>query len=155
MEPIPAGPWDVVVVGAGAAGLMTCLELPAGLRVLLVNRNTSRRSSSLWAQGGIASVTRPNDSSVSHAADTIHAGAGLCDGDSVRLLVDQAPHCVDRLLQLGMEFDRTAMAAWPPLWKRLIVITVCCMCRTEPVMLSSMCCENGPNNDRGFCIAEA
>ena len=106
MEPIPAGPWDVVVVGAGAAGLMTCLELPDGLRVLLVNRNTSRRSSSLWAQGGIASVTRPDDSSSSHAADTMHAGAGLCDGDSVRLLVDQAPQCVDRLLQLGMEFDR-------------------------------------------------
>ena len=57
-------------------------------------------------KGGIASVTRPDDSSGSHAADTIHAGAGLCDGDSVRLLVDQAPHCVDRLLQLGMEFDR-------------------------------------------------
>lgn len=105
-EPIPSGPWDVVVVGAGAAGLMTCLELPDGLRVLLVNRNTSRRSSSRWAQGGIASVTRQDDNSDSHARDTIHAGAGLCDGDSVRLLVEQAPQCVDRLLELGMDFDR-------------------------------------------------
>ena len=105
-EPIPSGPWDVVVVGAGAAGLMTCLELPDGLRVLLVNRNTSRRSSSRWAQGGIASVTRQDDNSDSHATDTIHAGAGLCDGDSVRLLVEQAPQCVDRLLELGMDFDR-------------------------------------------------
>ncbi|MGC6482760.1 MAG: L-aspartate oxidase [Synechococcus sp.] len=105
-EPIPPGPWDVVVVGAGAAGLMTCLELPAGLRVLLLNRNTSRRSSSRWAQGGIASVTRPDDSAESHATDTLQAGAGLCDGDAVRLLVDQAPQCVERLLQIGMAFDR-------------------------------------------------
>ena len=104
-EPIPSGPWDVVVVGAGAAGLMTCLELPSELRVLLVNRNTSRQSSSRWAQGGIASVTRSDDSSASHAGDTLEAGAGLCDGDSVRLLVTQAPHCVARLQTLGMEFD--------------------------------------------------
>ena len=107
-EPIPSGPWDVVVVGAGAAGLMTCLELPEGLRVLLVNRNTSRRSSSRWAQGGIASVTRRDDHSGSHATDTIQAGAGLCDGDAVRLLVEQAPLCVDRLLELGMDFDRNS-----------------------------------------------
>ena len=107
-DPIPPGPWDVVVVGAGAAGLMTCLELPEGLSVLLLNRNTSRRSSSRWAQGGIASVTRPDDSASSHAHDTLEAGAGLCDGDAVRLLVDQAPQCVERLLQIGMAFDRNS-----------------------------------------------
>ena len=85
---------------------MTCLELPAGLSVLLLNRNTGRRSSSRWAQGGIAAVTRPEDSSSSHADDTLKAGAGLCDGDAVRFLVDAAPRCVDRLQQLGMAFDR-------------------------------------------------
>ena len=53
---------DLLIAGAGAAGLMSCLELPAGLRVLLLNRNTGRRSSSRWAQGGIAAVTRPEDS---------------------------------------------------------------------------------------------
>ena len=104
--PIPKGPWDVVVVGAGAAGLMSCLELPPGLRVLLLNRNAGRRSSSRWAQGGIAAVTRSDDSAGSHAEDTIRAGAGLCDGDAVRQLVDLAPNCVDRLLRLGMAFDR-------------------------------------------------
>ncbi len=103
---IPSGPWDVVVIGAGAAGLMTCLELPAHLKVLLLNRNTSRRSSSRWAQGGIAAVTRPDDSIESHADDTLNAGAGLCDGNAVRMLVEQAPHCVSRLQSLGMEFDR-------------------------------------------------
>ena len=39
-DPIPSGPWDVVVIGAGAAGLMTCLDLPPEFKVLLLNRNT-------------------------------------------------------------------------------------------------------------------
>ena len=103
---IPSGPWDVVVIGAGAAGLMTCLDLPPEFKVLLLNRNTGRRSSSRWAQGGIAAVTRKEDSADSHAEDTVLAGAGLCDGDAVRLLVQEAPHCVERLEQLGMAFDR-------------------------------------------------
>ena len=106
LDAIDSGPWDVVVVGAGAAGLMTCLELPEGLSILLLNRNTGRRSSSRWAQGGIAAVTRQEDTAQSHAEDTLRAGAGLCDGDAVRLLVEQAPHCVHRLQQLGMAFDR-------------------------------------------------
>jgi len=105
-DPIPSGPWDVVVIGAGAAGLMTCLDLPPELKVLLLNRNTGRRSSSRWAQGGIAAVTREEDSAESHAEDTVLAGAGLCDGDAVRLLVQEAPHCVERLGTLGMAFDR-------------------------------------------------
>ena len=105
-DPIPSGPWDVVVIGAGAAGLMTCLDLPPEFKVLLLNRNTGRRSSSRWAQGGIAAVTRKEDSANSHAEDTVLAGAGLCDGDAVRLLVQEAPHCVERLEQLGMAFDR-------------------------------------------------
>ncbi len=98
--------WDVVVVGAGAAGLMSCLELSSKYKVLLLNRNTSRRSSSRWAQGGIASVTRMEDSFESHIKDTLDAGAGLCDFDAVTKLVRQAPECVDRLQELGMEFDR-------------------------------------------------
>ncbi len=103
---ISGQPWDVVVVGAGAAGLMACLELPGTLKVLLLNRNTSRSSSSRWAQGGIASVTRPEDSIQSHAHDTISAGAGLCDGGAVRFLVERAPKCVEHLQGLGMQFDR-------------------------------------------------
>ncbi len=102
------GHWDVVVVGAGAAGLMACLELPSNLKVLLLNRNTSRLSSSRWAQGGIAAVTRPEDSDESHAKDTINAGAGLCDANAVRLLVQEAPHCVERLQDLGMAFDQNS-----------------------------------------------
>ena len=103
---ITSGPWDVVVIGAGAAGLMSCLELPAHLKVLLLNRNTSRHSSSRWAQGGMAAVTRLEDSFDSHAQDTLNAGAGLCDGDAVRMFVEEAPQCVQRLELIGMKFDR-------------------------------------------------
>ena len=101
-----AGHWDVVVIGSGAAGLMSCLELPAGLRVLLLSKSATPPSASRWAQGGIAAVTHPEDSFRSHIEDTLRAGAGLCDPAAVELLVRQAPGCVERLLELGMDFDR-------------------------------------------------
>ena len=97
--------WDVVVIGAGAAGLMTCLELPDNLNILLLNRNTSKKSSSRWAQGGIASVVRPEDSFDLHAKDTLKAGDGLCDPKAVEMLVKEAPSCVASLQKLGMTFD--------------------------------------------------
>jgi len=107
-EPIPINNWDVIVIGAGAAGLMTCLELPSNLKVLLLNRNTSKVSSSRWAQGGIASVVRQDDSFDLHAEDTLKAGDGLCDFQAVEMLVKEAPGCVERLQNLGMIFDRSS-----------------------------------------------
>ena len=84
-------PWDVVVVGSGAAGLMACLELPPKLRVLLLSKDSAPRSASRWAQGGIAAVTGDDDSFASHLDDTLRAGAGLCDRPAVDLLVHEAP----------------------------------------------------------------
>ncbi len=107
-EPIPINNWDVIVIGAGAAGLMTCLELPSNLKVLLLNRNTSKVSSSRWAQGGIASVIRQDDSFDLHAEDTLKAGDGLCDFQAVEMLVKEAPGCVERLQNLGMIFDQSS-----------------------------------------------
>ena len=98
--------WDVIVIGAGAAGLMASLELPDNLNVLLLNRNTSKVSSSRWAQGGIASVIRPDDSFELHIEDTLKAGDGLCDIKAVEMLVREAPNCVDNLQRLGMIFDK-------------------------------------------------
>jgi L-aspartate oxidase len=89
---------------------MACLELPSHLHVLLLSKDSdpssTPRSASRWAQGGIAAVTRPNDSFQSHIDDTLVAGAGLCDLAAVELLVHEAPGCVERLLELGMAFDR-------------------------------------------------
>ena len=89
---------------------MACLELPSHLHVLLLSKDSdpssTPRSASRWAQGGIAAVTRPNDSFQSHIDDTLVAGAGLCDLAAVELLVHDAPGCVERLLELGMAFDR-------------------------------------------------
>ena len=106
-DPISINEWDVIVIGAGAAGLMSCLELPDNLNVLLLNRNTSKRSSSRWAQGGIASVVRPEDSFALHVEDTLNAGDGLCELDAVEMLVNEAPSCVERLQNLGMIFDQS------------------------------------------------
>jgi L-aspartate oxidase len=96
----------VVVVGSGAAGLMTCLALPGELRVLLLSKESGPPSASRWAQGGIAAVTGREDSFQSHIDDTLKAGAGLCDREAVEMLVRQAPACVEELLRLGMDFDR-------------------------------------------------
>ncbi len=106
-DPISLDKWDVIVIGAGAAGLMTCLELPQNLNVLLLNRNTSKRSSSRWAQGGLASVVRPEDSFALHIKDTLNAGDDLCDKAAVEMLVTEAPSCIDRLQNLGMVFDQS------------------------------------------------
>ena len=98
--------WDVVIVGSGAAGLMACLELPPQLNILLLTKDSRARSASRWAQGGIAAALGPDDSTEAHFHDTLAAGAGLCEPPAVRLLVEQAPRCVERLLSLGVRFDR-------------------------------------------------
>ncbi len=98
--------WDVIVVGAGAAGLYTALCLPEHYRVLLLTKDELRLSASDWAQGGIAAAINPKDSPHLHVDDTLVAGAGLCEPEAVNYLVTQAGVCIDSLLSLGVEFDR-------------------------------------------------
>jgi L-aspartate oxidase len=99
-------PWDVVVIGSGVAGLMSALELPQGLRVLLLGRHSGPDSASRWAQGGLAAAVGGDDSPELHRQDTLNAGAGLCEPQAVELLVSEAPRCVERLLGLGLQLDR-------------------------------------------------
>jgi L-aspartate oxidase len=99
--------FDVLVVGAGAAGLYTALCLPEHLQVGLINKNTLPVSASDWAQGGIAAAIAPEDSAALHVQDTLVAGAGLCDLDAVKFLVEEAPACIDSLVKMGVAFDRT------------------------------------------------
>lgn len=102
--------FDVLVVGAGAAGLYTALCLPESLRVGLITKETVALSASDWAQGGIAAAVAPEDSPTLHIEDTIRAGAGLCDRTAVEFLAQLAPNCIQSLVNLGVAFDRHGQA---------------------------------------------
>ncbi|MCC5664194.1 L-aspartate oxidase [Nostoc sp. CHAB 5784] len=102
--------FDVLVVGAGAAGLYTALCLPDSLRVGLITKETVALSASDWAQGGIAAAVAPEDSPTLHIEDTIRAGAGLCDRTAVEFLAQLAPNCIQSLVNLGVAFDRHGQA---------------------------------------------
>ncbi len=99
--------FDVLVIGAGAAGLYTALCLSEHLHVGLINKNVLPVSASDWAQGGIAAAIAPEDSAALHVQDTLAAGAGLCDLEAVKFLVEEAPACIDSLVKMGVAFDRT------------------------------------------------
>jgi L-aspartate oxidase len=97
---------DVVVVGAGAAGISAALEAAAwGRKVLLVVKGRIGGGSTPLAQGGLAAVLGAGDSVDLHHADTIVAGAGLCDDGAVAALVAAAPGEIARLAALGARFD--------------------------------------------------
>lgn len=98
--------FDVLLVGAGAAGLYTALCLPPSLQVGLITKQTLSLSASDWAQGGIAAAIAPDDSPKLHVEDTIKAGAGLCERPAVEFLARQAPECIQSLINLGVSFDR-------------------------------------------------
>lgn len=98
--------FDVLVVGAGAAGLYAALCLPDSLQVGLITKDDLPLSASDWAQGGMAAAIDPADSAALHVEDTMRAGAGLCDLEAVKFLVEQAPKCVQSLVSMGVAFDR-------------------------------------------------
>jgi L-aspartate oxidase len=99
---------DVLVVGAGAAGLTAALGcVPLSVTVLTKARLGSGAASA-WAQGGVASALGADDNPALHAADTMAAGAGLNDRAMVDLLTGEGPDRVRSLLALGAHFDRGA-----------------------------------------------
>ncbi|HWW45635.1 MAG TPA: FAD-binding protein [Acidimicrobiia bacterium] len=99
---------DLLVCGSGVAGLTAAVRATAaGLRVGVVTKGELEQSATRWAQGGVAAVVGGEEDSVdSHLADTLAAGAGLCDVDAVRVLVGEGPDRVQELIDLGAEFDR-------------------------------------------------
>jgi L-aspartate oxidase len=96
---------DVLVVGAGIAGLRAALEIPPPLDVLVVTKDNIQQSNSSYAQGGIAGVLSPEDRFENHIEDTLTAGAGLCHRDVVELVVREAPEQIADLVRWGTHFD--------------------------------------------------
>ncbi|MFE2432139.1 L-aspartate oxidase [Streptomyces sp. NPDC059373] len=97
---------DVVVVGSGVAGLTVALRCAAaGERVTVVTKARLDDGSTRWAQGGIAAALGEGDTPEQHQADTLVAGAGLCDEEAVRILVTEGPDAVRRLIATGAQFD--------------------------------------------------
>lgn len=96
----------IIVVGSGIAGLIAALRLNPAFEVLLVTKSELGESNTRWAQGGIAAAMFPDDSAAQHAADTLRAGAGLCNREAVEVLCSEGPKRIRDLIQLGVAFDQ-------------------------------------------------
>jgi L-aspartate oxidase len=110
------GPFDVLVLGSGVAGLSAAVRLAGpgaasspALSLGVLTKGALSQSATRWAQGGVAAVLGGDEDSTDlHLADTLAAGAGLCDEEAVRILVAEGPGRVHELIALGVEFDREA-----------------------------------------------
>ena len=98
----------VIVVGSGIAGLVAAYHASRRHEVVLVTKADLAESNTRYAQGGIAAVLFDDDDVAMHVADTLAAGAGLCDADAVEVLCSEGPERVRDLLRLGVELDRVA-----------------------------------------------
>lgn len=96
----------IIVVGSGIAGLIAALELSRKHAVTLVTKARLEDSNTRFAQGGIAAVMFSDDSVAEHIADTLRAGAGLCDPAAVEVLCSEGPARIRDLVRLGVDFDR-------------------------------------------------
>ncbi|MDC0535496.1 L-aspartate oxidase [Francisellaceae bacterium] len=96
---------DVLIIGAGTAGLTAALRLADYLSIAVICKAKLGEGSSLYAQGGIAAVMDEQDSVESHIQDTLTAGAGLCDEDAVRHTVEHARGCIEWLVDQGVQFN--------------------------------------------------
>ena len=106
--PFPDGSYDAIVIGAGVAGLAFVLRLPPGTRVALLTKGALGESNTRYAQGGLAAAVGLDDDPALHEADTLAAGAGLCDPEAVRRLVAGGKAAVEWLVAAGTRFDRGA-----------------------------------------------
>jgi L-aspartate oxidase len=98
--------YDVLVIGAGIAGLSLALRLADRGRIAVLAKGPIIEGASRYAQGGIAAVLDSDDSTEAHVRDTLAAGAGLCDEEVVRFAVERGPQCIQWLIDLGVPFTK-------------------------------------------------
>lgn len=97
----------VIIIGAGLGALYAALKLAPQPVVLISPETLGEGASSAWAQGGVAAAMDADDSPISHAEDTISAGAGTVDPKVAKLVTQEARDHILDLTELGTPFDRT------------------------------------------------
>lgn len=105
LDELPQVQTDVIVIGAGIAGLFTAIKASQDFKVLMITKKSLLDSNTRYAQGGIAAVISDEDSPEYHIQDTLMAGAGLCSSAAVNVLVHEGPTGVQDLIQMGTQFD--------------------------------------------------
>ncbi len=98
---------DFLIIGSGIAGLSYALKVAEHGNVFIVTKSNKDESNTKYAQGGIAAVWHDTDSIEKHIQDTLIAGGGLCDEESVRVVVTEGTERVRELIELGTNFDKT------------------------------------------------
>ncbi|MBX2987466.1 MAG: L-aspartate oxidase [Bdellovibrionaceae bacterium] len=104
---------DLLIIGSGLAGLALALKMSARGRVTLLTKEKAPDTNTAMAQGGIAAVMSEEDSFEAHIQDTLIAGAGLCQQNSVRQIIEQAPERIQDLMNWGVQFDLRREAGSP------------------------------------------
>ena len=97
---------DFLIIGSGVAGLSAAIEVAPYGEVLVVTKDKLAESSTEYAQGGIAVALSDEDEVGIHFEDTLKAGDGLCREDALRVLVEEGPEQIHKLISWGVEFDR-------------------------------------------------
>ena len=97
---------DVLIAGNGLAALTLVLSLPESFRIVILCKNRLDDTASRHAQGGIAAAWSGEDDIEKHVADTLEAGAGLCDEAAVRTILSQGKPAIEWLLAQGVAFDQ-------------------------------------------------
>src|SRR5215813_2902627 len=105
--------FDFLVIGSGIAGLFFALKAAPHGRVAIITKKDRAESNTNYAQGGIAAVTSKEDSVELHVRDTLQAGAGLCNEQVVRTIVQEGPARIAELIELGMKFSERELPRFP------------------------------------------
>jgi len=96
---------DVLVIGAGAAGLRAAIQANETGSVIVLTKDKLNDSNTYHAQGGLAAVLDEGDTIESHLRDTIEAGRGMCDEAVIRRVIEPAPKHIREMYELGLGFD--------------------------------------------------